>query len=380
MGAYLIGMSLHDLLANDPTIDPPPRNSPTDDTRAGRATRPPRRPRRRRVIRWVLTAVLVVVLAAGCVAYWALDRYVIDHVQIADVEAYEAQVAADRLAASVTDPTTATSETDAADTAESATAPVVTETSYVSDTMSISISTVEAGSGSEPVTYYVADVALDDATQLRGGFANNQFGTNIVEDTSEIAEFYDAVFAINGDYYGFRETGIVIRNGVVYRDEGARTGLAIYADGTMEVYDETTTTAAELLAAGVWNTLSFGPALVDDGQIVAGIEDVEVDTNWGNHSIQGDQPRTGIGIVDDNHFVFVAVDGRSQGYSVGVTMTEFAEIFQELGASVAYNLDGGGSTTMYFNGELVNDPLGRGDERGTSDILYLAEPDAQAGA
>jgi exopolysaccharide biosynthesis protein len=53
-------------------------------------------------------------------------------------------------------------------------------------------------------------------------------------------------------------------------------------------------------------------------------------------------------------------------------MTEFAEIFQSLGATVAYNLDGGGSSTMYFNGELVNNPLGNGDERGTSDILYLA--------
>ena len=126
----------------------------------------------------------------------------------------------------------------------------------------------------------------------------------------------------------------------------------------------------------MWNTLSFGPALLDDGVIPAGIEDVEVDTNFGNHSIQGDQPRTGIGIVDDNHFVFVVVDGRSEGYSAGVTMTEFAEIFQSLGATEAYNLDGGGSSTMYFDGELVNDPLGKGEERGTSDILYVAEPAA----
>ena len=159
---------------------------------------------------------------------------------------------------------------------------------------------------------------------------------------------------------------------MLYRDDGARTGLAIYTDGHMEVYDETTTTGEELLAAGVWNTLSFGPALLDDGQIVDGIEEVEVDTNFGNHSIQGDQPRTGIGVIDENHFVFVVVDGRSSGYSKGVTMTEFAQIFQDLGATVAYNLDGGGSATMWFDGELVNDPLGKGEERGTSDILYLA--------
>ena len=118
--------------------------------------------------------------------------------------------------------------------------------------------------------------------------------------------------------------------------------------------------------------MSFGPALVDGGEIVAGIEDVEVDTNFGNHSIQGEQPRTGIGVIDANHFVFVVADGRAEGYSRGVTMTEFAQIFDDLGATTAYNLDGGGSSTMYFNGALVNDPLGNGQERGTSDILYLA--------
>jgi exopolysaccharide biosynthesis protein len=247
----------------------------------------------------------------------------------------------------------------------------VTGTTYESDDASISISTVVTGSGDDQVTSYVADVTLSDATVLRSAFANNQFGTNITETTSAIAEDNDAVFAINGDYYGFRDTGIVIRNGVVYRDEGAREGLAFYTDGHVEVYDETTTTADELVAAGVWNTLSFGPALLEDGEVVDGIEDVEVDTNVGNHSIQGDQPRTAVGVVDDNHLVLVVVDGRSPGYSAGVDMTELAEIMQSLGATTAYNIDGGGSSTMYFDGELVNDPLGEGTERGTSDILYI---------
>ncbi len=114
------------------------------------------------------------------------------------------------------------------------------------------------------------------------------------------------MFAINGDYYGFRSSGIEIRNGVVYRDEPAREGLAFYTDGHVEVYDETTTSADALLVAGVWNTLSFGPAIVENGQAVSGIDQVEVDTNVGNHSIQGDQPRTAVGVIDDNHFVFVA--------------------------------------------------------------------------
>ena len=234
------------------------------------------------------------------------------------------------------------------------------------------VSGLAPGSAADTVTYYVADVVLGAATDLRSAFASNEFGANIVQYTSDIAEDHDAVCAINGDYYGFRSTGILIRNGVIYRDDGARTGLAIYLDGTMSIYDETQTTAEELLADGVWNTLSFGPALVDGSQILSGIDTVEIDTNFGIHSIQGTQPRTGIGMIAPNHFVFVVVDGRSRGCSRGVTMTEFAQIFVDQGCQVAYNLDGGGSATMYFNGDLVNNPLGKGRERGVSDILYIA--------
>ena len=313
---------------------------------------PERRRKRRRVI---IGSAIVVTLVLGGGTAWALNRFVIEHVQISNVDAYEEQ----------------NSTADTASTT-STTTPVVTDTTYSSSNTGITISTVTTGTGADTVTYYVADVTLSDATTLRSAFAQNEFGTNITENTSDIATDNDAIFAINGDYYGFRDTGIVIRNGVVYRDSPAREGLAFYTDGTVKVYDETTTTAAQLLADGVWNTLSFGPAIVENGQIPAGIEDVEVDTNVGNHSIQGEQPRTAVGVIDENHLVFVVVDGRSSGYSKGVTMTGMAEIMKGLGATTAYNIDGGGSSTMYFDGSLVNNPLGKGQERGTSDILYIA--------
>jgi exopolysaccharide biosynthesis protein len=295
----------------------------------------------KRIKRVVVSAVVALVLAAGGGTAWALDRFVIDHVQISDVTAYEAE-----------------QSTGCA--------------SPGADGATIKVSKVTTGSGSGTVTYYVADVVLSDATYLCSAFAQNRFGTNIVENTSTIAADHDAVLAINGDYYGFRDTGIVIRNGVVYRDAGAREGLAFYRDGTVKVYDETQTTAERLVADGVWNTLSFGPAIVENGAAVDGIEHVEVDTNFGNHSIQGDQPRTAVGAVSANHLVFVVVDGRSTGYSAGVTLPELAQIMVDLGARTAYNLDGGGSSTMVFNGSLVNNPLGKGKERGTSDILYIA--------
>ncbi|MFK0002432.1 phosphodiester glycosidase family protein [Paenarthrobacter sp. NPDC090520] len=309
-----------------------------------------------RTRRAVVSAVLAVTLSAGGAAAWALDRFVIPHAQITNASAYEASQAG----------TTTTSDT----TNESA---VVTDTSYTQGDTGVTISTVTTGSGDSTVTYYVADVVLSDATTLKSAFAQDTFGENITENTSDIAADNNAIFAINGDYYGFRDTGIVIRNGVVYRDEGARQGLAFYKDGTVKVYDETTTTAEQLVADGVWNTLSFGPSLLDNGEIASGIEDVEVDTNFGNHSIQGEQPRTAVGVIDENHLVFVVVDGRSPGYSAGVTMTGLAQIMKDLGATTAYNIDGGGSSTMYFNGSLVNNPLGENKERGTSDILYIAQ-------
>ncbi|WP_245673977.1 phosphodiester glycosidase family protein [Actinoplanes rectilineatus] len=295
----------------------------------------------------VLAGGLGVLAAAAGGSAWALDRYVIDHVEVSNASS----IAAQNVAA-----------------AEAATGGTATATTYTSDTAKISIETVSTDS----LTYFVADVQVTDATIVRSAFAGDQFGENIIANPSEIASSVNAVLAINGDYYGFRDTGIVIRNGVKFRDSGARQGLALYADGSMKLYDETATTADELLAAGVWNTLSFGPGLVENGAAIDGIDAVEVDTNVGNHSIQGRQPRTGIGLVAENHLLFVVVDGRAQGYSVGVTMPEFAKIFVDRGARVAYNLDGGGSSAMIFSGGLVNNPLGKGRERGTSDILYVA--------
>ncbi|MEO5840378.1 MAG: phosphodiester glycosidase family protein [Acidimicrobiales bacterium] len=319
------------------------------------------RPRWRKIVKRILIGVSVLVLIVGSIAAWAINRYIIDHVQIANVAAYEASVYASTT-------TLAGSPTTAAPMAPA----LVTDTSYTYGSTSISIRKVVTGTGNATVTYFVADVVVGDGALLRSAFAENKFGTNIIADTSTIAEENNAIFAINGDYYGFRTSGIVIRNGVIYRDKGTRQGLAIYRDGTMVLYDETTTTAQQLVDAGVWNTLSFGPGLLENGQILDGIDKVQIDTNIGNHSIQGNQPRTGLGMISPNHFVFIAVDGRSTGYSRGVTMIEFAQMFKDLGATVAYNLDGGGSTTMYFNGAVVNNPQGKNDERGTSDILYIA--------
>jgi len=245
------------------------------------------------------------------------------------------------------------------------------EWNYSSDTTNISIKQVTTGSGKDTITYYVADVNLTGDTSLKTALAKNEFGRNIIEATSTIAENNNAIFAINGDYYGFREDGVVIKNGVVYRDDPARVGLALYNNGTIKSYDEKTVSSQELIASGVTNTLSFGPVLINNGVIISDFKSVTVDSNFGNRSIQSSNPRTGIGMISANHYVFVVVDGRSEGYSKGMTLTEFADVFKELGCTEAYNLDGGGSSTMYFMGRVVNNPLGKDGERAISDIVYI---------
>lgn len=322
---------------------------------------------------------MVSVLIISGILYSLADRYLIQHVQIANVSAY-AELAAQTVEPTSIIPAVQKGTSESADLPTQAAVEMNTDTLYPiiadewdvkNENLSIAVSQVTTGSGSDTVNYFVSEVILSDAILLRSAFAENSYGRNIVATTSTIASQNDALFAINGDYYGFRTDGIVIRNGVIYRDVPARTGLAFYRDGSIEIYDETQTSAEALLDAGVWNTLSFGPALLEDGALLDNEGTINIDTNFGNHPVSGNQPRTGIGIIDENHFIFVVVDGRSTGYSRGVSLEEFAQIFKDLGCTDAYNLDGGGSSTMYFQGQVVNNPLGKNRERGTSDILYI---------
>ena len=215
-------------------------------------------------------------------------------------------------------------------------------------------------------TIHVADVRVSSAEYLKTAFAKGTYGKNVTQSTSEIAASNNAVLAVNGDYYGVQERGYVIRNGVLYREEaGENDVLCIYADGSMKVVDPSTATAQELLEQGVWQAFSFGPGLITDGEI-----DVALNTEVGK--AKASNPRTAIGIIDDLHYVFVVSDGRS-GESEGLSLYELASFMEQLGVQTAYNLDGGGSSTMVFQGEVVNNPSSgfRDEEREVSDIVYI---------
>ena len=214
---------------------------------------------------------------------------------------------------------------------------------------------------------YVADVTVSDASDLKTALANNTYGRNITDTTSDMAANNNAVLAINGDYYGARQSGYVIRNGKLYRDtSGNRDALVIQKNGEFKFVSESDTSASDLLQDGALQVFSFGPVLLSNGEISVGEND-EVGMAMASN------PRTAIGYLGNNHYVFVVSDGRTSE-SAGLSLYELASFMKELGVKDAYNLDGGGSSTMVFKGEIINNPTtsGRsGEERAVSDIVYI---------
>ena len=216
---------------------------------------------------------------------------------------------------------------------------------------------------------YVADVEVTDGTSILSAFAKNTYGRNITDTTSDMAEENNAVLAINGDYYGARQSGYVIRNGVVYRNQGSNgEDMVISKDGSLSFISESDTTTDSLIQKQAWQVLSFGPVLVENGE-VAVTENDEVGMAMASN------PRTAIGTVAKNHYLFVVSDGRTSE-SAGLSLYELANFMKSLGATNVYNLDGGGSSTMVFQGEVVNNPTTNGNkisERAVSDILYIGK-------
>lgn len=322
-------------------------------------------------IRW--TAILIVVMILSS-AYTLLDAFVIpkSYVVVAqdqignEVIDIQDDTEVDNI--EVVEASTSSIQTDGAQTDEVQSEVVITGYSYIDEQINISIETVEE----DGLVFYVADVQLSDASYLKTAFANDIFGKNITQTTSEMAEANNAIFAINGDYYGFRDTGLVIRNGILYRDVSSNTtndqSLTIDSGGNLGFVDNDESIGTELIESGILQSFTFGPALVVDGQVSATNEDIV------SHHVQQSNPRTAIGQISPLHYLFIVVDGRTDE-SEGMTLQELAQAFVDRGATVAYNLDGGGSAAMWLNGNIINNPTsGRKDgERKISDIIYIGK-------
>ena len=240
------------------------------------------------------------------------------------------------------------------------------DTTYKTDDTSITLSTYRE----YDTNIYVAKVELSKNARIETAFAQNSYGKNVTATTSSMAESSAAILAINGDYYGARDNGYVIRDGIIYRSSAKadQEDLVIYKDGSMKIINESEVSAQELVDDGAITVLSFGPALVENGKI-------SVSQNEEVGKAMASNPRTAIAITEDNHYLFIVSDGRTDE-SEGLSLYELATFAASLGAKTVYNLDGGGSSTMYFNGNVVNNPTTNGwdiSERGVSDIVYISK-------
>ena len=302
--------------------------------------------------------VFALILAAYTV-YAALDTFVIVRVLTPDTLP---TATAEASTAPTEAPTAAPTATESP--AEQATtAPISTDTEYHDDQIDIVLTTMRV----ENTTVYVADVQIADISLLKTALAGNTYARNLTETTSVQAANAGAILAINGDYYGAQERGYVLRNGVLYR-ASAQSGtdaLVIGSDGNFRIITEGETSADTLVREGAWQVLTFGPALVKDGQVT-------VSSNAVGRAMTSN-PRTAIGQISEGHYLLVVSDGRTKE-STGLSLRQLAELMQSLGAQVAYNLDGGGSSTMVFQGRVVNSPTTNGRsirERSVSDIVYI---------
>ena len=244
---------------------------------------------------------------------------------------------------------------------------IQTETSYQSANLNVTLTRHETTVNKRKEVYFVEDIYVRNIECLRTVFAKDTFGRSIYEDVISMSTRTNAVAAINSDYYGAGNAGIVIRNGELYRRdfEIDEPVLIIFRDGSMKVYEgENDLDIDRAMADGAWQSFSFGPSFLDEnGDIRA--EGYPEDIH---------NPRTIIAMIEPGHYLFIVIDGRQDDYSAGMTYPGCAELCKELGCAVAYNLDGGRTSQMTFLGSMANYPYKHG--RATSDLICIVDVDA----
>ena len=235
----------------------------------------------------------------------------------------------------------------------------VTENSYTSPDISITVEEVNE----ENLTYYVADIYVRDIDCFRTALAGDTYGSGFRDSIEDMAVLNNALLAVNGDYYGNTTEGVVIRNGVIYRANPTNCDVCVlYYDGSMKVMPGSSFSVEEAVEDGAWQAWTFGPALLDaGGNPITAFASTSRITNA--------NPRTAIGYYEPGHYCLVVVDGR--GESSGISLPRLSRLFDTLGCTAAYNLDGGNSSIMVWGDEVINNPSGGGRE--SSDALLIAE-------
>ena len=245
---------------------------------------------------------------------------------------------------------------------------ICTETSYCSQNISIDISSRRV----ENSDVYIADIYIRDITCFQRGFAGGVWKSGTAE-LSRIAEANNAILAMTGDYAHYFSNGWLMGNGQLLRQtyNDQRDVCMIYRTGEMRTIRAQNVDNIWMSkeVPDLWHIFCFGPVLLDaEGKACTSF----------NTEVRSANPRSAIGYYEPGHYCFVQVDGRGtrsaviEGeYNIGLTMDQLAVLMESLGCQTAYNLDGGQSSMLWFNGELVSTPFNNG--RPIGDILLIRE-------
>lgn len=214
---------------------------------------------------------------------------------------------------------------------------------------------------------------ISDPTRIKVGFSSKLGKEGQL--TSEIAKANNAVAAINGGAFtdkavdvewagtGANPTGIIMANGKIefddIKDENKRTQVvALTKAGKLLVGLHS---IAEMKEVGVTEALSFGPAMIVNGKKMI---------NNNSDGAMGIAPRTAIAQRQDGAIILLVIDGR-QLRSIGATLKEAQDVLFEYGAYNAVNLDGGSSSTLFYDDEILNNPCDNLGERSVASIIYV---------
>ena len=220
-----------------------------------------------------------------------------------------------------------------------------------------------------PVAYHVAEVWIGNIDCFRAGLAVTPPRFHMGASLAKMAEEQNAVVAVNGDFCSYSFGGIAVRNGVAWSIlRGDVDICALYRNGVMETMIARDFDLNAAIERDVWQVWTFGPWLLNDDGTPREIPYTSIP----EIHLVGRNPRTAIGYFEPGHYCLLVVDGRQPGYSVGVTLDEMAQIFSDLGCRAAFNLDGGGSSMMYFRGELISQ-VSSGSPRNLSDCVLFTD-------
>lgn len=243
---------------------------------------------------------------------------------------------------------------------------IMTENSYKSPTVSIAIETVQFDFGSGQVTYHVADVYIASIENFTTCTANDRLVYFDTEDPMAMHERSGAILSMTGDFLTYQNSGFLIRNGETYHDDYTHCDICVlYPDGTMETHLKGEYNKDEINARNPLQVWNFGPSLLDEN----GCAKSKFNTSA---TVAQINPRTALGYYEPGHYCFVVVDGRQNGYSAGMYLDDLSVLFESLGCTAAYNMDGGGSALMMF-GDSRYSQMSNGADRALGDIILIRE-------